>query len=221
MHADLSICPSSSPTFLPIRDRTRGAARRLVRTVRPPQPRVGRTDRQRAGRRGRASPPSPAESLCTLHFRSRECSFIASPICQRLRPTCYRLCVHSWSMCSRGCNLERVLEVAAPCAEPCVRGCSPTRQRLPPHVQARRFLAEPAVAHDQELCVLAVNGGRLQVLRAMQHLDVFATGCSHTCHRMQALAGRAEQAVAVFVQVATTIRSMQLYLRAAPAELQL
>ena len=28
----------------------------------------------------------------------------------------------------------------------------------------RRFLAEPVVAHDQELCVLSVNGGRLQVL---------------------------------------------------------
>ena len=34
---------------------------------------------------------------------------------------------------------------------------------VPDAAGRRRFLAEPAVAHDQELCVLAVNGGRLQV----------------------------------------------------------
>ena len=28
---------------------------------------------------------------------------------------------------------------------------------------SRVFLAEPAIAHDQELCVLAVDGGRLQL----------------------------------------------------------
>ena len=35
---------------------------------------------------------------------------------------------------------------------------------VPDATGARRFLAEPTVAHQQELCVLAVNGGRLQVL---------------------------------------------------------
>ena len=54
---------------------------------------------------------------------------------------------------------------------------------------ARRFLAEPVVAHDQELCVLAVNGGRLQVPYIQsQH------GCSTIAAwihvRLQVLAGR-------------------------------